>query len=72
MNICYILPDIREEIATLLPDMLDDFGWSAKEAYTKLVDLYGENVISHSTCKTWFAKFKRGDLFLEDALGSGN
>ena len=35
------------------------------------MDTYGEDAISYRTCKTWFAKFKKGDFSLEDALRSG-
>ena len=50
---------------------LHDFGRNAREANTKLVDTYGEDFISYGTCKTWFAKFKKGDFYSEDVPRSG-
>uniref|UniRef100_W6NRC1 Transposase n=1 Tax=Haemonchus contortus TaxID=6289 RepID=W6NRC1_HAECO len=57
-------------IASLLVNfMLSDI--SAKEAQAKIVDTYGADAISYDTCKTWIAKFKRGDFSLQDAPGCG-
>ncbi|KAL6258144.1 hypothetical protein P5V15_010066 [Pogonomyrmex californicus] len=32
---------------------------------------YGENAVSHTTCKRWYQKFRQGDFSLEDELRAG-
>jgi len=32
---------------------------------------YGENVVSHTTCKRWYQKFRQGDFILEDEPRAG-
>ncbi|XGW29885.1 hypothetical protein V3C99_009158 [Haemonchus contortus] len=50
---------------------LHQSGLKAKEAQAKIVDIYGADAISYDTCKTWMAKFKKGDFSLQDAPRSG-
>ena len=50
---------------------LHQSGLNAKEAQAKIVDTYGADAISYDTCKTWMAKFKKGDFSLQDAPRSG-
>jgi len=33
---------------------------------------YGENAISHTTCKRWYQKFRQGDFSLEDEPRAGH
>ncbi|KAL6267958.1 hypothetical protein P5V15_001027 [Pogonomyrmex californicus] len=32
---------------------------------------YGENAVSHTTCKRWYQKFRQGDFSLEDEPCAG-
>jgi len=33
--------------------------------------VYGENTVSHNTCKRWYQKFHLGDISLEDEPRAG-
>jgi len=39
---------------------------NAAEAIAMICDAYGENAISHTTCKRWYQNFRQGDFSLED------
>jgi len=32
---------------------------------------YGENAVSHATCKRWYQKFRQGDFSLQDESRAG-
>lgn len=32
---------------------------------------YGENAVSHATCKRWYQKFRQGDFSFEDKMRAG-
>ena len=38
---------------------------------TKLCDVYGEDVLTERQCQNWFAKFRFGNLDVEDPPSSG-
>jgi len=38
------------------------------EAITMICAVYGENAISHITCKIWYQKFRQEDFSREDEL----
>ena len=44
---------------------------SAAEAHRILVESYGNNALSDTTCKDWFRCFKNNDFKLEDIERSG-
>ena len=44
---------------------------SVAEAHTILVETYGENALSDTTCRDWFLRFKNNDFKLEDKERSG-
>ncbi|KAG5325823.1 MOS1T transposase, partial [Pseudoatta argentina] len=44
---------------------------SAAEAYRILVQTYGDNALSDTTCRDWFRRFKNNDFELEDKERSG-
>ncbi|KAG5315656.1 MOS1T transposase, partial [Pseudoatta argentina] len=44
---------------------------SAAEAHRILVQTYGDNALSDTTCRDWFRRFKNNDLELEDKERSG-
>ena len=46
-------------------------GWTAAQSKRDLDETYGEETISESQCRRWFARFKSGDLSLEDKQGKG-
>lgn len=46
-------------------------GKNAAESYRDICDVYGEEAITHSTCKNWFKRFRSGEFSLEDAPRSG-
>lgn len=48
-----------------------NLGKCASEAHGSICQAYGEAVISERTCRDWFAKFKKGDLSLEDKPRTG-
>ena len=39
---------------------------SAAEAHRILVETYGDNALSDTTCRDWFRRFKYNDFKLED------
>jgi len=39
---------------------------NAPEAIAMICATYGKNVVSHTTCKRWYQKFRQGDFSLED------
>ena len=39
---------------------------TAAESHRILVEVYGEHALAERTCQKWFARFKIGDLGLED------
>ncbi|KAG5317498.1 MOS1T transposase, partial [Pseudoatta argentina] len=39
---------------------------SAAEAHRILVQTYGDNALSDTTCRDWFRRFKNNDFQLED------
>jgi len=41
------------------------------EASAMICAAYGENVVSHTTCKRWYQKFRQGDFSLEDEPRTG-
>ncbi|KAG5326294.1 MOS1T transposase, partial [Pseudoatta argentina] len=44
---------------------------SAAEAHRILVQIYGDNALSDTTCRDWFRRFKNNDFQLEDKERSG-
>jgi len=38
----------------------------AAEATAMICATYGENAVSHTTCKRWYHKFRQGDFSLKD------
>lgn len=44
---------------------------SAAESHRLLLDAYGEDTPSSTTCKHWFKRFRDGDFDVEDKLRSG-
>ncbi|KAG5322394.1 MOS1T transposase, partial [Pseudoatta argentina] len=44
---------------------------SAAEAHRILVQTYGDNALSDTTCRDWFRRFKNNDVELEDKERSG-
>ena len=44
---------------------------SAAEAHRILVETYGDNALSDTTCRDWFRCFKNNDFKLEDKERSG-
>ncbi|KAG5320824.1 MOS1T transposase, partial [Pseudoatta argentina] len=44
---------------------------SAAEAHRSLVQTYGDNALSDTTCRDWFRRFKNNDFELEDKERSG-
>ena len=44
---------------------------SAAEAHRILVEAYGDNALSDTTCRDWFRRFKNNDFKLEDYEHSG-
>ena len=44
---------------------------SAAEALRILVETYGDNALSETTCRDWFRRFKNNDFELEDKERSG-
>ncbi|KAG5308916.1 MOS1T transposase, partial [Pseudoatta argentina] len=44
---------------------------SAAEAHRLLVEVYGEAVLSETSCREWFQKFKNGEFDVEDKERSG-
>jgi len=44
---------------------------NAAEATTMICAAYGENGVSHTTCKRWYQKFRQEDFSLEDELHAG-
>ena len=44
---------------------------SAVEAHRILVETYGDNALSDTTCRDWFRLFKNNDYKLEDKERSG-
>ena len=44
---------------------------SATEAHRILVETYGENALSDTTCRDWFRRFNNNDFKLEDKERSG-
>ena len=44
---------------------------SAAEAHRILVETYGDNALSDTTCRNWFRRFKNNDFKLEDKERSG-
>ena len=46
-------------------------GKNATETQTKICAACGEGAVTNRTCRTWFAKFRAGDLSPDDALRSG-
>ena len=45
--------------------------FSAAEAHRILVETYGDNALSDTTCRDWFRRFKNNDFKLEDKERSG-
>ncbi|KAL6268381.1 hypothetical protein P5V15_001514 [Pogonomyrmex californicus] len=41
------------------------------EATAMICAAYGENAVSHTTCKRWYQKFRQGDFSLEDEPRAG-
>jgi len=39
---------------------------NAAEATAMICAAYGENAVSHTTCKRWYKNFHQGDFSLED------
>ncbi|XP_025162218.1 histone-lysine N-methyltransferase SETMAR-like [Harpegnathos saltator] len=46
-------------------------GKNAWQTHKKICAVYGENAVSESVCRKWFAKFRCGDFDLQDAPRSG-
>ncbi|KAL6265755.1 hypothetical protein P5V15_002561 [Pogonomyrmex californicus] len=44
---------------------------NAAEASAMICAAYGENAVSHTTCKRWYQKFRQGDFSLEDEPRAG-
>ena len=44
---------------------------STAEAHRILVETYGDNALSDTTCRNWFRRFKNNDFKLEDKERSG-
>ena len=44
---------------------------SVAEAHRILVETYGDNALSDTTCRDWFRRFKNNDFKLEDKERSG-
>ena len=44
---------------------------SAAEAHGIVVETYGDNALSDTTCRDWFRRFKNNDFKLEDKERSG-
>lgn len=44
---------------------------NAAEAAEMICAAYGENAVSHSTCKRWYQKFRQGDFSLKDEPRTG-
>lgn len=44
---------------------------SAAEAHRILVETYGDNALSNTTCRDWFRRFKNNDFEIEDKDRSG-
>ncbi|KAL6264123.1 hypothetical protein P5V15_004201 [Pogonomyrmex californicus] len=44
---------------------------NAAEATAMICAAYGENAVSHATCKRWYQKFRQGDFSLEDEPRAG-
>ena len=44
---------------------------SAAEAHRVLVETYGDNALSETTCRNWYRRFKNNDFELEDIVRSG-
>jgi len=44
---------------------------NAAEATAMISVAYGENVVSYTTCKRWYQKFRQGDFNLEDEPRAG-
>lgn len=44
---------------------------NAAEATEMICAAYGENAVSHATCKRWYQKFRQGDFSLEDKPRTG-
>ena len=44
---------------------------SAAQAHRILVETYGDNALSDTTCRDWFRRFKNNDFKLEDKGRSG-
>ncbi|KAL6258215.1 hypothetical protein P5V15_010143 [Pogonomyrmex californicus] len=44
---------------------------NAAEAIAMICAAYGENAVSHTTCKRWYQKFRQGDFSLEDEPRAG-
>ena len=50
---------------------LFNLGKTAVEAKEWIAQAYGDNCVGASTCREWFAKFKKGDFDLQDKPRSG-
>uniref|UniRef100_A0A1B0C551 Mos1 transposase HTH domain-containing protein n=1 Tax=Glossina palpalis gambiensis TaxID=67801 RepID=A0A1B0C551_9MUSC len=46
-------------------------GWKAAQSLHDLNEFFGEDTISESRCREWFAHSKSGDTSLEDKPGLG-
>lgn len=46
-------------------------GKNAAQTQKKICAVYGKNTVNERTCQKWFAKFRAGDLSLNDAPRSG-
>ena len=46
-------------------------GKNATETQKKICAVYGEGAVADWTCQKWFAKFRVGDILLDDAPQSG-
>ncbi|KAL6257781.1 hypothetical protein P5V15_011366 [Pogonomyrmex californicus] len=44
---------------------------NAAEPTAMICAAYGENAVSHTTCKRWYQKFRQGDFSLEDEPRAG-
>jgi len=44
---------------------------NAAEAIAMICAAYGENAVSHTTCRRWYQKFRQGDFSLEDEPRAG-
>uniref|UniRef100_A0A1I7XMA1 HTH_48 domain-containing protein n=1 Tax=Heterorhabditis bacteriophora TaxID=37862 RepID=A0A1I7XMA1_HETBA len=54
-----------------LGDSTMERGKNAAEAYKLICSVLGEGVLSHSTCRYWFRRFKAGDFDVSDRQRSG-